>query len=151
TSNVGLFGTGQAFESLVLRLLAHPLEEARSCGQQMLNELRHPIPAFLTRVDQPERGGRWIEYLTATRTDHARLADRLVHDATPEPRAEVVLTDFDPEGETKVVAAALYSVSTLPDDQLLSIARRLSSEERMAILRSYIGRRGNRRHKPGRA
>ena len=27
TSNVGLFGTGQAFEALLLRMLAHPLDE----------------------------------------------------------------------------------------------------------------------------
>src|SRR5262245_40796647 len=29
TSNVGLFGTGQAFESLLLRMFAHPLQEVR--------------------------------------------------------------------------------------------------------------------------
>ena len=29
TSNVGLFGTGQAFEALLLRMFAHPLEEVR--------------------------------------------------------------------------------------------------------------------------
>src|SRR5262249_2844117 len=63
TSNVGLFGTGQAFEALLLRMLAHPLEEARSCAGRMLDELRQVIPAFLSRIDQPSRGGRWIEYL----------------------------------------------------------------------------------------
>ena len=30
TSNVGLFGTGQAFEALLLRMFAHPLEEVRA-------------------------------------------------------------------------------------------------------------------------
>jgi thymidylate synthase ThyX len=43
TSNVGLFGTGQAFEALLLRMFAHPLEEVRGCAQQMLAELR-PAP-----------------------------------------------------------------------------------------------------------
>ena len=56
TSNVGLFGTGQAFEALLLRMFAHPLEEVRGCAQQMLTELRHVIPAFLARLDQPNRG-----------------------------------------------------------------------------------------------
>ncbi|MGH9408227.1 MAG: FAD-dependent thymidylate synthase, partial [Vicinamibacterales bacterium] len=54
-SNVGIFGTGQAFESLLLRMRAHPLEEMRACAGEMLVELRKVIPAFLTRVDQPER------------------------------------------------------------------------------------------------
>ena len=30
TSNVGLFGTGQAYEALLLRMFAHPLEEVRA-------------------------------------------------------------------------------------------------------------------------
>jgi hypothetical protein len=63
----------------------------------------------------------------------------------------VTLTDFDLDGETKVVAAALYSASALPDDQLLAIARRMSADRRAAVLRAYVGTRANRRHKPGRA
>jgi hypothetical protein len=62
-----------------------------------------------------------------------------------------VLTDYDPEGETKVVAAALYSVSDLPDDQLLAAARRMTDEQRRELLGAYTGDRRNRRHKPGRA
>jgi hypothetical protein len=59
----------------------------------------------------------------------------------PDARDEVTLTDFDPLGETKVVAAALYAVSELPDDQLFDIARRLSADERLSILRAYAGNR----------
>src|SRR5207302_3121173 len=66
-SNVGLFGTGQAYEALLLRMFAHPLEEVRAHAQLILTELRQVFPAFLTRVDQATRGGRWIEYLSETR------------------------------------------------------------------------------------
>ena len=151
TSNVGLFGTGQAFEALLLRMFAHPLEEVRGCAQQMLTELRHVIPAFLARLDQPNRGGLWIDYFAETRRAFHEVAAPFVGDTVAEPRAEVTLTDFDPEGETKVVAAALYTASALPDDQLLAIARGLSPDDRDAILRAYVGARANRRHKPGRA
>ena len=64
---------------------------------------------------------------------------------------EVTLTDFDPEGELKVAAAALYAHSALPDAQLLARVRRLSPDDRAALLRAYVGQRKNRRHKPGRA
>ncbi len=151
TSNVGLFGTGQAFEALLLRMFAHPLEEVRGCARQMLAELRHVIPAFLARLDQPNRGGRWIDYFADTRRTFESAARAVLADAAPEPRSEVTLTDFDPDGETKVVAAALYSASALPDDQLLAIARRMSPDDRAALLRAYVGARENRRHKPGRA
>ncbi|HWK11481.1 MAG TPA: FAD-dependent thymidylate synthase, partial [Vicinamibacterales bacterium] len=52
-SNVGIYGTGQAFEALLLRLRANPLTEVRACADQMLAELRNVIPAFLTRIDNP--------------------------------------------------------------------------------------------------
>jgi thymidylate synthase ThyX len=150
TSNVGLFGTGQAFEALLLRMFAHPLREVRHCAEQMLTELRQVIPAFLARLDQPNRGGRWIEYLADTRRGFEATAEPFVA-GTAEPRDEVTLSGYDPDGEAKVVAAALYSVSALPDDQLLAIAHRMSAEERAALLRAYVGNRTNRRHKPGRA
>jgi thymidylate synthase ThyX len=129
---------------------ANPLEEVRACADRMLAELRKVIPAFLTRVDQPDRGGRWSEYFAAAREGMEAAAARLV-DADPAPRGEVTLTDFDPDGELKIVAAALYAVSDLPDDQLLGLAKRLTPDERLAVLRAYIGDRTNRRHRPGRA
>src|SRR5262249_52880942 len=97
TSNVGLFGTGQAFEALLLRMLAHPLDEVRDCARQMLNELQQVIPAFLTRVDQPDRGGRWSRYLADTRAQFESIARPHVEGVEPEPRDEVTLTAFDPD------------------------------------------------------
>jgi thymidylate synthase ThyX len=150
-SNVGLYGTGQAFEALLLRMRASPIEEARTCADQMLAELRKVIPAFLVRVDQADRGGRWIEYLEDAREQTRHIAATLLGSQEPEPRPEVTLTEFDPEGEVKIVASALYAVSDLPDDQLLSIARRMSPDERLGVLRALVGSRSNRRHRPGRA
>jgi thymidylate synthase ThyX len=149
-SNLGIYGTGQALEALLLRMRAHPLAEVRECADQMLVELRKVIPAFLVRVDQPERGGRWSKYLAETRERILQTAAQLVVDE-PEERDEVVLADFDPDGEAKVVAAALYSATALPDDQLLAIARRMTPDDRAEVLRSYVGDRANRRHRPGRA
>ena len=84
-SNVGIFGTGQAFEQLLLRLRAHPLAEARDCADLMLPELRLIIPAFLTRVDREDRGVRWSRYLTATRSATRVIADQLLNQVDPVP------------------------------------------------------------------
>jgi thymidylate synthase ThyX len=150
-SNVGLFGTGQAYEALLLRLFAHPLDEMRANAALMLAELRKVIPAFLTRVDQPDRGGRWSEYLADTRRAFQSAAETVVKGLSDAEQPEVVLTDFDSEGETKVVAAALYTAAALPDGQLLEVARRMPADQRASLLRAYVGQRSNRRHKPGRA
>ena len=138
-----------------MRMFAHPLDEVRGCAQQILTELRQLIPAFLSRVDQPTRGGRTIEYLAGTRAAFAQLAAPFVESRADgpdsEPRDEVTLADFDPDGELKVVAAALYAVSSLPDTELLARARGMTADERAALLAAYVGQRTNRRQKPGRA
>jgi thymidylate synthase ThyX len=151
TSNVGLFGTGQAFEALLLRMLAHPLTEVRDHAHAMLAELRQVIPAFLARVDQPDRGGRWVDYFATTREAFECASQPALRGVDPEQSADVTLTEFDPDGEMKVVAAALYPVSDLPDAQLSALVRSMSSDDRAALLRAYTGARTNRRHKPGRA
>src|SRR5271155_2333111 len=39
-SNVGIYGTGQSYEMLLVRMRSHPLPEARSYAEMMLEELR---------------------------------------------------------------------------------------------------------------
>ena len=150
-SNVGIYGTGQGFEALLLRMKAHPLPEANNYADLMLFELRKVIPSFLRRVDLPDRGGLWSDYLSETRSDTAAIVERLFGTAPVEPSPEVTLVDFDPEAEDKLLAAICYSHSSLPEVDLLDRVRRLPVDERVALLRAYVGERLNRRHKPGRA
>ncbi|HSR43772.1 MAG TPA: FAD-dependent thymidylate synthase [Acidimicrobiia bacterium] len=148
-SNVGIYGTGQAYEMALVRMQAHPLTEVRSYGAMMLEELRKQIPAFMKRVDLQDRGGMWSEYLARTAGAVAGIAAELEEE--PEAREEVTLVDWDPEAELKVAAAALYASSEMPDSQLLKMVGLLSADERRRILTAYFGDRRNRRHKPGRA
>lgn len=148
-SNVGIFGTGQAYEMSLVRMQASPLAEVRDYGQMMLGELRRIIPSFLTRVDLEDRGRRWSEYLSGVRSD---LEDKAAGLGRPDDIGpSVTLVDWDPEAETKVAAAALYAVSELPDAVLLDHVRSMGEAERRELIATMIGDRGNRRHKPGRA
>jgi thymidylate synthase ThyX len=60
-SNVGIYASGQSYEQMLIRMRAHPLAEVREYADLMLVELRKVIPAFLTRVDVPDRGVAWSE------------------------------------------------------------------------------------------
>ena len=62
-SHMGIFASGQSYEQLILHLLAHPLPEARDYGQMLLATLKQVMPSFVSRVERPDRGGEWIEYL----------------------------------------------------------------------------------------
>src|SRR2546429_3623316 len=117
----------------------------------MLEELRLVIPSFLKRVDREDRGGAWSAYIEERRERTAAMTAHLLGGEEPEPRPSVTLVDFDPDGEDKVLAAILYAASDLPEDQLAARVRALAPEERFALLDAYVGERGNRRHKPGRA
>jgi thymidylate synthase ThyX len=150
-SNVGIYGTGQAFEALLLRMRANPLPEARLYAELMLTELRKVVPSFLKRVDMPERGGVWSDYLRSTREATDELAAKLFPDQWPEPVPEVNLVDWDPDGEDKVLAAMLYPHLSLPEPVVLERVRRMTTDERLALVEAYVGERSNRRHKPGRA
>lgn len=149
-SNVGIFASGQAFEMMILRMRASPLAEVRAVAEAMLAELNEVIPAFLRRVDRPERGGDWTRYLRQTAEATRAIAGGVLR-ADPEPRPAVTLVDWDPEGEEKLVAAMLYAVCGLPDDQLAHEVRKMPVEDRLRVMRAYTGDRRNRRHKPGRA
>ncbi len=151
-SNLGIYGTGQAYEALLLRMRAHPLPEARTYSDMILAELRKVIPSFLRRVDLPDRGVAWSNYLEARRNEMQEVADTLVAPRTPvDPAPLVRLVDFDPEGEVKAVASMLYAYVDLPEEQLERRVRAMSTDERMTVMRAYVGERSNRRHRPGRA
>src|SRR5919106_2418037 len=150
-SNLGVYATGQSYEQMLLRMRTHPLVEVREYADLMLVELRNVIPAFLNRVYLQDRGVAWSNYLRDTHDSTAEIAAKYTDGIEPGPRDLVTLTDFDPLGEEKVVAAALYASSDLPDDRLQSLAHTMSFDERQAVLTAYIGHRTNRRHKPGRA
>src|SRR5690606_41318915 len=84
----------------------------------------------------------------ATRAGTAleRRAQTVSEPADPGPAA--TLTDWDPEAETKIVAAALYAVTERPDPELLTMARAMTPEKRAKIMAAFVGDRANRRHKP---
>jgi thymidylate synthase ThyX len=157
-SNIGIYGTGQSYEQLLLRMRAHPLPEARHYAEMMLFELRKVIPSFLQRVDIPERGGEWSEYMASTRDRTSRLVSRLWPELGPldapagsDGEPEVTLLDFDPDGEEKVLVAACFSHLGCSEREAARRVRLLGHEDRVALLEAYVGDRRNRRHRPGRA
>ncbi len=153
-SNVGIYGTGQSYEMLLLRMRSHPLPEARRYADLMLIELRKVIPSFLQRVDLADRGGVWSQYLASTSTDTDEVVGRLWpdrHDPGADTGPLVTLDDWDPEGEDKVIAAICFPHLSLPESEALRRVRALGADDRRAIVRAYVGERTNRRHRPGRA
>jgi thymidylate synthase ThyX len=151
-SNLGIYASGQAYESLLLHMRAHPLPEVRIYAQLMLDELVKVIPSFLRRVEVPERGVAWSTYMSETKNATRDLLDsmwtKLEED---EPVEQVRLVAFDPEGETRILEAIIFGNSTMSHDEARLRVNSMPPDDRAALMSTYVGERKNRRHRPGRA
>ena len=171
-SNLGVFASPQALEQLVMRLRAHPLPEARSYAELIDRELQAAVPELVTRLDRADRGGVWVEYLRETAAGLGLEAERAlargrrrsiapgapggdaVGEALPlgglADGGRVTLLRWDADGEDRIVAAALLPHTNASLPEVVAAVRELSDVERDRLFAAALGRRGNRRHRPGR-
>ena len=112
-------------------------------------EVQQLIPEFLTRLDRPDRGGVWVDYLRETAAAVARDAELLAPESEWGPPG-VTLVEWDGDGEERILASALFPYSHASQERLLAAVRPLSESRRAAIFAAAVGQRGNRRHRPGR-
>jgi thymidylate synthase ThyX len=149
-SHVGIFASGQAYEQLLLRMLASPLPESRDFAAMMLIELRKVIPSFVARVERPDRGGEWVSYLEERRRTAESWVARLGLDRREErdvPSVELVHVDGS---EEDLLSASLFESSTLAEADLRKRIDLIDPTERAQMLAELAGERRNRRHRPGR-
>jgi len=151
-STVGIFASGQAFESLIMHLLSDELPEAKLTGQSLLEQGRKIIPMFLERADKPERGGAMVAYRANTYSNVKELAhDYLPDNHSATAKEPVTLVDFWPKNEMLLVPDMLYEHSNLSLEQLQSEVNSWPYDKKTDVFKAYMGERFNRRHKPGRA
>ncbi len=150
-SHVGIYASGQAYEQLILRLMASPLPEAREYGGMILGELKRVMPSFVSRVDRPDRGGEWVSYLERRREQTESWVARLGLDrrgnGEDTPSVELVHVDGS---EENLLAACLLEAATVPETDVLARLDVLDRSERAELLAALVGERANRRHRPGR-
>jgi thymidylate synthase ThyX len=156
-TNVGLFGNGRAFEYLLTRLYASSLDELPALAADMQRALDALIPSFVKRAST-ERGRAHQAYLRGMRERVLGVGCWVLGVGVTEGSASdtqhlspVTLVEYDADAEAKTVAAILYPHTDLPLEQVRELAGRLHTEERLAVIRAYVGERGSRFHRPGRA
>ncbi len=150
-SHVGIYASGQAYEQLILRLLASPLPEARDYGGMILTELKRVMPSFVSRVERPDRGGEWISYLERRRERTEDWVARLGLDRRDSgdgtPSVELIHVDGS---EEDLLAACLFEAASASETEVLARIDVLDRSERAELLAAVVGERANRRHRPGR-
>ena len=152
-SNVGIYGTGQAFEALLLRMRAHPLPEARQYAAMMLDRAAqgHPVVPDPRRPPRPRRRvDRVPRRDTRTTTAERRRPGLRRRGARAPPGGRPHRLRSRRRGQAPRRDAATRT-RTCPRTRSWRGCGACSADERVALLRAYVGERTNRRHKPGRA
>lgn len=150
-STVGLYLSAQSLEHLVIKLLADETLEARKTGRDILEEARKVIPAFLERADEIGRGADTTAHLNRTQADTKERVKKQLNSQFSIDMNTINLVDYWPRNEMDVVADICFEFSSLSYDEIKSDIEKIPIEEKRKIIFDYIGRRSNRRQKPGRA
>ena len=150
TSTVGIYASGQAYETMIMNLLSDELAESRTTGKKLLAEGRKVIATFLERADKPERGGATVAYKATQRENIAKLADKYLPQISMDHES-VNLVDVSMRNEMELVPYILYQESALSMSEIRKEVETWKYEQKLEVFQAYIGERLNRRHKPGRA
>lgn len=150
-TNMGIYGNGRFWESLLHKLQCQNLSELQEIGKQSFEELAKVIPSFIRRSEPHHKSH--ISYAQFYESQQADLKVVSEHHYLPkfDTEAGVRLIQFDPQCVSKVAAALLYSFTEAPLSELQLYCRKLSDEEVAKILDAACTARETRRHKSPRA
>lgn len=151
-TNMGFYGNGRFFESLIHKLHCSSLVELQELGKRSYEELYKVIPSFIRRADPAHKSHRALsQFFETMHTELKGLAEASQNDEKTITEPGVKLISYDPEGVFKVAGALLYPYSDVSLSALVEKAKTLSEEELGRLLDAGCHARENRRQKSPRA
>jgi thymidylate synthase ThyX len=145
-TNLGLFGNGRFFETLLQRLGAHNLAELQELGKKSYQELSKIIPSFVRRAEGSHKYQLTFSRFAEQMQGELKALSRSVR-LDPFNRPGVRLVSYDPHSPFKVASALLFPYGQWGLMELQHHCRNLSEEELGRILEASCTFRENRRHK----
>lgn len=151
-TNMGVFGNGRFYETLIQKLNSHNLAEMQDIGRKSYQELSKIIPSFIRRAEITHKYQKaFAEFQEQVRGDLKLLAKRHSAGWHKAQTPIVQLCQYDPDAPCKVAAALLFEHTHAPMAKLQEHCRSLSEEDLSRILDSGAIFRENRRQKSPRA
>lgn len=151
-TNMGLYGNGRFFESMIQRLHCQNLAELQDIGKKAFSELFKVIPSFIRRSDPTHKHQKTFADYRERLNDQLESAIAL-HTPEIEPMngAGVRLIAYDQDAPAKVAAALLFSGSKCGLAELQEHCHKLPKSEIRNLFEALGKTRENRRHKSPRA
>ena len=141
-ANVGVTANARTLENMIRKMLSHPLEEVRQIGAQVKLTAQGEVPTLVKYADV-------VPYLVETGTELSSLAAAAWDSGTrgqesavedDHPRDFCTLAAYDPDGEEKVLAAALYRFGGMPLDEAQRHVSGLSDQDCSSLAAALLKR-----------
>ncbi|MES2274338.1 MAG: FAD-dependent thymidylate synthase [Chlamydiota bacterium] len=151
-TNMGVFGNGRFFETLIQKLNCHSHAEMQEIGKKSFEELTKVIPSFIRRSDPSHKHYQAYAKFTETSQDEIRqFAQAQTKAVEPLTTPGVRLINSNLDDVAKVGGALLFNCTSGGLQELQEYCRSLSEEEMGRLLETACSARENRRHKSPRA
>lgn len=151
-TNMGVYGNGRFFETLIQKLNAATLTEMQDIGKKAFQELSKAIPSFVRRSDPGHKYQKsFTDFQEQMQGELKELASKYAEPIEKMRGPGVRLLSYDAESPSKVAAALLFTNSSAGLWELQEQCRTLSEEDLNRILDAASNYRENRRHKSPRA
>ncbi len=131
-ANLGMTANARVLEHAIRKMLSHPLEEVRQIGAEIKRVARAEAPTLVKYADV-------VPYLMETRQALRAVAESRL----PDQREDwCTLIEYNEDGETNVLAAALYRFGGMSYRHALERVKMASEAERRAWAETLLGRLG---------
>ncbi|MBA2728161.1 MAG: FAD-dependent thymidylate synthase, partial [Parachlamydiaceae bacterium] len=151
-TNMGVYGNGRFYESLIHKLHCHPLVELQDIGKRMHEEISKVLPSFIRRSEINHHTHRqFASYYEAMQSEIKAVTEQNSHFADKPSESGVTLLDCTEDAPSKVAGAILFTNSNHSLKDLVQLCRRLPEEEIARILDAGCNARESRRHRSPRA
>jgi thymidylate synthase ThyX len=131
-ANVGMTANARVLEHALGKMLSHPLQEVREIGRAAKAACMKEVPTLLKYAET-------LPYLSASGTRLRQMAGELA------PAREgdwLQLLAYDPQGEQRVLAAALVEHGHCGFEQAMAAVAAMDPDRRKALAEAVLGSRG---------
>lgn len=150
-TNMGIYGNGRFFETLIQKLNCNHLAELQTIGKKSYHELSQVIPSFIRRSEVSHKYQKSYCHFIDQVQSHLNQGAKEHTSSLSKMSPGVRLAYYEPDAPYRVAAALLFRHSDVGLAELQDYCRKLPEEELNKILSSAAQFRENRRHKSPRA
>ncbi len=159
-THIGMSMNARSYENLIVKMGSSPLAESQWISRSIHSEISKTVPSLLKRVNE-RHGEEQRRFFSEKNTAALKIVQEIERGRKAGGAESGVELAYytgkgsaDPDLEAQVTLASMiihkFSRGCSIEDARKS-AESMGEQRRKELISAYVGKRGNRRHKPGRA